>query len=292
MICRLLAITLALVFISGCTNVPDEAQYSGENPKDNLYIIEFNDKGGVHKQCFGGSKPCRYLETFHKGIESSQIRENVIVFAHGWHHNAEPNDKNLDTFRTFINRLNARTPQYTGIYLAWRGDSSDVIFTDKTDFEALDFYTLWNRNSVAAHIGKNGANKFFDMLTSYQKEGKIRNIIGIGHSMGGRLVYFANKERIKEPNNNTFFLLINPALTDEDMKEVLMYDVKKINNFPRTIVVQSESDIPITFGYDLIHPGDESVGDSWAITHDLNACQNNNDKCLSCLKAKSNGENP
>jgi hypothetical protein len=155
----------------------------------------------------------------------------IVVFAHGWKHNADAADGNVQAFNRLLIKLAdtdaqicANSPcrgrQVVGIYLGWRGLSSRV--------EPFKTMTFWGRKSRAHRVGGDGATEVLTELAKIKAhkrtgEGRTRSrLIITGHSFGGALVYNAiNQLLIRETaflvddrvvrNTADLVVLVNPA---------------------------------------------------------------------------------
>lgn len=155
----------------------------------------------------------------------------VVVFAHGWKHNAAGSDGNVQAFNRFLLKLAAadqavcagmacRERQVVGVYLGWRGLSNRV--------EPFKTLTFWGRKSRAHRVGGDGAIEVLAELgkiKSRKREGNIdqyNRMIVAGHSFGGALVYsathqtlvrdtaFLNRNRVPRTVAD-LVVLVNPA---------------------------------------------------------------------------------
>ncbi len=127
----------------------------GQRGEASMAVIEFDDQGNLFD-------PLAYEQIKQQLI---QIHKDsgalVILFAHGWRHNADfdPEDGNLRDFSHKMLKLNildkhscgstACQGRHTvGVFLAWRGVSASL-----EPFESMSF---WNRKKAAHRIGQNG----------------------------------------------------------------------------------------------------------------------------------------
>ena len=137
---RLAVITMLLFTLVGCVNVQrdafqqDEDQYALQVDEVRLYTIEFDD---------GLELLPEQAERFYADVEQGLTERNILVFTHGWHHNASPDDKNYLTFINLLISLNKGEKKYTGVYLGWRGDEFDFIGGNQNWTESIaDFHTI------------------------------------------------------------------------------------------------------------------------------------------------------
>jgi pimeloyl-ACP methyl ester carboxylesterase len=125
----------------------------------------------------------------------------VLVFVHGWHHNAHDNDCNVQEFRQMVRITseaikgaikagNLTTPRRViGIYAGWRGESVDAA--------GLRYTTVLDRRNSAERVAKGSIRKLFADLHSFERRqpraDKVRTVV-IGHSFGGLIVFSALSE--------------------------------------------------------------------------------------------------
>ena len=65
----------------------------------------------------------------------------LVVFIHGWHHNADENDGNVKSFKQFLSQLQyeednisfaSNKRQVVGVYIGWRGESNESLLNPLT----------------------------------------------------------------------------------------------------------------------------------------------------------------
>ena len=122
----------------------------------------------------------------------------VVTFVHGWKHNADPGDGNVETARRVLQRLAASEAEYRsdwreilGVYVGWRGDSVRLPLAREL--------TFWGRKRAANQVGLGDAGRVMDELdravtasneTLPDDVAKSRLIV-LGHSFGGAIVHNA-----------------------------------------------------------------------------------------------------
>lgn len=173
----------------------------------------------------------------------------MVFFAHGWHHNAKMDDRNVQEFRELLEKLDrdemlrtrlkpqvlgkdgklepARRRKVVGVYLGWRGQSIDV--------PLLDTVTFWTRKNAAGRVGDGATEALFRLNQVRAQLNRADDdhlatpnesqLLIIGHSFGGLLVHRAVHTPITERAFRTFrgekndiaksfgdlVLLVNPA---------------------------------------------------------------------------------
>jgi hypothetical protein len=198
---------------------PDRARYHppGEVFDGGNYtrlVVEFDDQGASYDE--------RQLEWVQNELEALKDRKPIIlVFAHGWKHNARSRDENLQAIDTVLEQtskadaLEGSNRPVVGIFIGWRG---------------LSFYagwltnlTFWNRKTAALRVALGSVRELFARLKHF-KETKARDatVVIVGHSFGGLLVYSAMAQGLLElallsgpdnvaPSFANLVLLVNPA---------------------------------------------------------------------------------
>ena len=113
-------------------------------------------------------------------------RSYVVVFVHGWHHNAGPEDENLEKFHDALRMLSGWRPNDTvrGIYVGWRGDSLAV--------KGLRYLTFWDRKNTSDEVGRGSFYEFLMRLERGVKGADPGNrLVLIGHSFGASVSFNA-----------------------------------------------------------------------------------------------------
>lgn len=140
---------------------------------------------------------------------TNQTNTFVVVFIHGWHHNAAAKDSNLVDFSTTIQDLAVRLDdehyraarkaltgepgfKLVGIYVGWRGRSLPGV---------LDYLTMWWRKAAAERVGDGDVSEFIERLQRiYLRANSVRHrgtkegtrpmmgLVTIGHSFGGQVL--------------------------------------------------------------------------------------------------------
>lgn len=130
----------------------------------------------------------------------------VLVFVHGWHHNAHDNDSNVQQFRQMVdiaangletgieNGFLKTHRRVIGIYVGWRGESVNA-----TPFNYL---TVIDRRNAAERVAKGAVRQLFANLRQQQlaaqgalgdhdpTPARMRTVV-IGHSFGGLIAFSA-----------------------------------------------------------------------------------------------------
>ena len=150
----------------------------------------------------------------------------VIVFVHGWKHNASEDDPNVLSFKKSLETMTGvlgssfagtalGSRRLVGVYVGWRGASIEL--------PLLKELTFWDRKAVAEELGSGGVTRLLldlDRITA----GEARNVmVVVGHSFGGAIVVRALSDLITERVTNRAederarvfgdgVLVLNPAI--------------------------------------------------------------------------------
>jgi len=128
----------------------------------------------------------------------------VMVFIHGWHHNARDNDCNVQEFRQMVRIASAKTKEaiqhhqlvrprrVIGVYVGWRGESVNAWL--------LRYTTVIDRRDSAERVAKGSVRKLLadihdaqldaQMKGAHGRPDKMRTVV-IGHSFGGLIAFAA-----------------------------------------------------------------------------------------------------
>jgi opacity protein-like surface antigen len=176
------------------------------------YLIgyaEFDDQGWAYS---GETQLHAIQDRLHADLTNPEYAGAdflVIVFVHGWHHNAHDNDCNVQEMRQMIKMTSnqfkqafaakelARPRRVIGIYAGWRGESVDAW--------GLRYTTVLDRRNAAEKVAKGSirqllANLQVQETSARQTSGRIAAndpvdwadrmyTTVVGHSFGGLIVY-------------------------------------------------------------------------------------------------------
>jgi len=198
-------------------NMREQSSYSEDEIKRNescsiektskytLGIIEYDSQGWLWNRKQQDDLINNIKDIKGAGSENHD-RNNVIivVYVHGWHHNARYGDPNLSDFRKQLEtiydleqeaaqvpEIKHKTRKIIGVYPAWRGQSIDV--------PGLEHMSFWDRKNTAERVGHGAITELFMKLYNlrYEQQGtngpdEYKNsLIIVGHSMGADIVYTA-----------------------------------------------------------------------------------------------------
>lgn len=208
-------LTMVTGALASCSMYHKKHEIGHDIRKDVDHVLQVDDVGTF----WDPDDAQRALEDISKSAKATNTF--VVVFVHGWHHNADSSDTNLEDFRKTMVELRKRLdePIYAqsrkaltrtsefraiGIYLGWRGRSLPSI---------ADYATFWGRKAAAERVGEGDFREFmlnlsriYDERSNAETDLKARNdsadarapaplmgLVSIGHSFGGQVLLRATQ---------------------------------------------------------------------------------------------------
>lgn len=232
-----------------------------------LAFAEFSERGNA----FDGAK----VEAVLAKIAGKARADGVvlIVFVHGWKHNASEDDPNVLSFKDSLatmagvlgssfagTALGAR--RLVGVYVGWRGASIGL--------PLLKELTFWDRKAVAEELGSGGVTRLLldlDRITA----GEARNVmVVVGHSFGGAIVVRALSDLITERVTNRAddesarvfgdgVLVLNPAIEANQalpFVEAALQRSYARDQLPLFISISSDADAATHYAF----PAGQTIG--------------------------------
>ena len=282
---RLIPFLLFVVVVSGCASndiyrsefsscevspqqsCEDHAVQRHQANTDQEYLlgfVEIDDQGQLRNR----KQMLAVLDELYAMAANESLLINVFV--HGWHHNAKPQDSNVESFKGSLAQLsqlesqlaaaqNKTSRKVVGVYVGWRGESIDVPY--------LNNITFWDRKSTAQEVGQLGMD---ELLLKLEEISNVKNtldppiksrLVIVGHSFGGAAVYSATSQilasrfvdsREQKGFNDTakgfgdLVVLLNPAF--EALRYAPLFDMAQARcsyfpeQQPRLVILTSEAD--------------------------------------------------
>ena len=105
------------------------------------------------------------------GFAQTDAGLSIVVYVHGWKHNAADTDDNLRTFRLLLadaaldeqakqKEFGLPAHRVVGVYVAWRGRSVALP-------EPFISFTFWDRKSTAQHVAEGESRVLFSRLRGF-----------------------------------------------------------------------------------------------------------------------------
>lgn len=194
---RLSVLAVIALVLAGCArNAPFRSLQQGDctgdsrrclsdastekHPGFDLSFVEFSERGSLFDQ--------RVREDVLQRV-AVDARDGalVVVFVHGWQHNADPTDDNVRSFRKALAALSESKVggdrRIHGVYVGWRGLGWIIPY--------VNLLTYWDRKTIAEEVGGGGLTDFLADLESTTRRYSDTSLVVIGHSFGGAAVLAA-----------------------------------------------------------------------------------------------------
>jgi hypothetical protein len=222
-----------------------------------LVIVEFDDQG----MCFNRDAAIDGLAAVLSGYQSKN--PIIIVFVHGWKHNAQGDDENLLEFRDLLSHTaSANSPErpVLGVYLSWRGLSryGNCIWLQSS---------FWGRHKAAQRIAQGTPREVLGRLKAFRNgqpgQKPQATLVIVGHSFGGLIVYAAIAQSLIEaaassertaPSFGDLVLLVNPAFSAVSYMPIWAIVGSKqfdVNQLPVCVSVTATNDWATRWAYPL-----------------------------------------
>ena len=192
-----------------------------------LFTVEFDDQGWLAGSSSDTKKASGQLTLLMKRLNelvSKSQPVSIVVYTHGWHHSARPDDGNMISFRELLadtvkleralcldkrrrpssDSADVCTEQegvkplrkvrhVVGVYVGWRGDSVEGPLIADT--------SIWDRKLAAEKVALGSVQQLYGLLHSFWHDHAchIRDkvdencvearMLVIGHSFGGLITY-------------------------------------------------------------------------------------------------------
>jgi hypothetical protein len=159
-----------------------------------LGFIEVTDQGAFHDE----AKMYKLLGRV--GRQAKETDLIILTYVHGWQHNADTSDSDVETFRALLRdvslkeearsgREGSKRRKVVGIYVGWRGRSFRLPY--------IEYLSFWDRKAVAERV-QHSLGTVLTTLHFVWKEGnqgcwpdtkpRSTRLLTIGHSFGGLIV--------------------------------------------------------------------------------------------------------
>lgn len=249
---------------SDCADRAVQHHAPGQPSEYLLSFIEFDDQGQLW-----------HRDQLHKMLDNYRPIAGVddvllVTFIHGWHHNAAPDDDNIEQFRQLLEKLSQAEShggtgrKVLGVYIGWRGESITI--------PGIRHATFWDRKNTAHKVGQQGVTEVLLRLEEMvnvkagmdaAKPQPLKSrLVTIGHSFGGAILYTALQQiledRFIDSRKNKLFtgdanglgdlvVLMNPAI--EALRYATLYDMSQDycrgyfpTQLPKLAILTSETD--------------------------------------------------
>ena len=224
----------------GCENAREWEQENYE-----IATLEYQTEEGKEVKKFQQQQ----LDAILDNIENSNKPIYLVIFIHGWHHNAMDTDRNLTLFNNLLARRRYELDQMNkkhkvlGVYIGWQGENINGFLSN---------FTIGSRARAANRLGE--SKEFSDDLKKLEDAINAKNedsrMLIVGHSLGGRVASRYMLKHISDPENPTWAPLgehalvvtINPAIGSDAFDNVMKNRAKESDKLPSWINITSRDD--------------------------------------------------
>lgn len=222
-----------------------------------LAIVEFDDQG----LCFAPGIMSDFAAALNALADKDPI---IVVFAHGWKHNASESDSNLLEFTQLLRETTGFSDgrPVLGIYLSWRGLSRDGNWVWVQS-------SFWDRHDAAQRVAQGSVRELLGLLKVFRNRAPggssepKATLLVIGHSFGGLLVYAALAQSLIEAAATQLrtgasiadlVLLVNPAFSAVSympIQQIVRHVSYPDDMLPIFVSVTAENDWATHYAYRL-----------------------------------------
>ncbi|WP_342654079.1 hypothetical protein [Pseudomonas sp. F3-2] len=219
-------------------------------PEYDLGFVEYSERGND----FSPAQTDMLLEKIKTASQGEDVA--LVVFVHGWKHNASTEDENVKSFKDALSHIYrskvAGKKKLIGVYIGWRGMSFHGL--------QLENLTFWDRKAAAEEVGRGGVTEFVVRLEAISKSRPGNFMLTAGHSFGSAIVLSALGDTLMEKmldlqNHRVgveafgdVVVLLNPAV-EANLGLLLKENSMKVGHQQRKVptlmyVVSSRADSP------------------------------------------------
>lgn len=240
-----------------------------------MHFVEFTEQGHFHSR----AQLDAVLQSIRQRGGLMHKPQDVVLFIHGWRHDARADDTNVQQFQALLSNLakNSHSRHVVGVYVGWRGAT--------TKLQPLDLATIWDRKKVSMEVGRGAVFELLQRLQPSPQHPGDR-LVAIGHSLGASVLMSAVRNQVYgeviqdleaascgssacqpgasgalEKAADSLYVLVNPAIEATQFLEV--HDVQqqvwlegrktlyRQPGSPRMVVLTSEGDSDVGFWFPL-----------------------------------------
>lgn len=219
-----------------------------------LGFVEYSERGND----FNPDQTNKLLSKITQASDAGSVA--LVVFVHGWKHNASTDDGNVESFKEDLEHLAiskvAGRKKLIGIYIGWRGTSFYGL--------GLENLTFWDRKATAEEIGRGGVTEFLVRLEHISAAAKGNFMLTVGHSFGSAILLAAlndtlmqkmldQQQGISVKPFGDAIVLLNPAV-EAELGLLLKENSMKVGALKKPVpslvyVVSSRADLPTNMAF-------------------------------------------
>ncbi len=195
-----------------------ELKQPSQSARAKIGFIEFTDSG----KPYDPSVVDNVIEKIEAASRTSKKNLLMVVFIHGWNHNAEQTDRNVMEFKRFLSDLQTdetkisvgRERDVIGIYMGWQAKATDSRIVQLLSYRA--------KKDLGLETGLVGVRDVLERLASLRAGNQNNRLVLIGHSFGGGVLYSAvegkliaelsDSDVVHQKAYGDLVILMNPAI--------------------------------------------------------------------------------
>ncbi len=146
----------------------------------------------------------------------------LIVFIHGWLHNAANDDSNVVSFKELLQQVQADEDisevgsrrNVVGLYIGWQAKSSSS--------DLVNLLSYKRKKELGIETGRASVTRLLEQLYDIRQKNERNRMVSVGHSFGGGLLFSATREQLigaamsetgtQRKAYSDLVVLVNPAM--------------------------------------------------------------------------------
>lgn len=220
-----------------------------------LSFVELNSRGRLAR---AGQR-----EAAEESIRQMSGKGVVVLFVHGWGHNADALDSHVQGFRRSLAGLKEALPgrTVTGIYVSWPA---------RWLKDPQHYLTFWDRSRAAQAISRTHEVEallqgFRKVVEERRQEGTEIVSVAVGHSLGGKFLFTPMEERLERARDARCSVPLDdlPLFGDLVLLVNAAQDVHDFEAFDKYALCPQEETHPVVAIF--ASEGDQVVGRTFKI---------------------------
>src|SRR5262249_9710735 len=133
------------------------------------FFAEFDDQGWPFDGEAGQQIPI-FIDELRRALAESENGVSIVIFVHGWKHDAAYDDSNVQSFRKVLTGLShienadgtgSCHRKVIGLYIGWRGRAL-------LGGDLLENISFWDRKNIAAKVAQGSIRELFARIRSLE----------------------------------------------------------------------------------------------------------------------------
>jgi hypothetical protein len=183
-------------------HVPDPEAY--ERPTEKVHVIRLTNSGEFVDRCDltdalndinWDDESAHWYPLPRTQSANPGLPKLVVLYVHGWRHNGDPADSDLESFSKLVEKLrqsNLGKKNVVAIYIAWNASAGPA---------PVVYASFWTKGAVADRIAQSSVvTKIVSAIGAMVDRTKETpdQFVAIGHSLGARILFSATAQSLIE----------------------------------------------------------------------------------------------